>query len=124
VALGIIGNLMGFTLLDPVAALIVGLMVTKMGWEFGWDALNDLMDRSASQDQIDEIITILRETQGVQGVHDVRTRKMGDMIMVDAHLEVDGLMSVKQGHDIAVIARERVIQKLPVLDVMVHLDPV
>jgi divalent metal cation (Fe/Co/Zn/Cd) transporter len=49
---------------------------------------------------------------------------MGDMIMVDAHLEVDGLISVKQGHDIAVVARERVVQKLPVLDVMVHLDPV
>ena len=124
VALGIIGNLLGFPLLDPVAALIVGLMVTKMGWDFGWDALNDLMDRSASQDQIDEIIAILRETPGVQGVHDVRTRKMGDMIMVDAHLEVDGLISVKQGHDIAVVARERVVQKLPVLDVMVHLDPV
>ena len=123
-ALGIIGNLLGFPLLDPVAALIVGLMVTKMGWDFGWDALNDLMDRSASQDQIDEIIAILRETPGVQGVHDVRTRKMGDMIMVDAHLEVDGLISVKQGHDIAVVARERVVQKLPVLDVMVHLDPV
>ena len=76
VALGIVGNLMGFPLLDPVAALIVGLMVTKMGWEFGWDALNDLMDRSASQDQIEEIIVLLKETPGVHGVHDVRTRKM------------------------------------------------
>ncbi|MDE2434048.1 MAG: cation transporter [Burkholderiales bacterium] len=124
VALGIIGNLLGFPLLDPVAALIVGLMVTKMGWEFGWDALNDLMDRSASEEQIQEIIATLKATPGVHGVHDVRTRKMGDMIMVDAHLEVDGNLTVKHGHDIAVQARERVVQTLPVLDVMVHLDPV
>jgi cation diffusion facilitator family transporter len=124
VALGIVGNLMGYPLLDPVAALIVGFLVTKMGWEFGWDALNDLMDRSVSEEQIAEITTLLSETPGVQGVHDLRTRKMGDMIMVDAHLEVDGELSVRQGHDIATQARVRVMSKLPVLDVMTHLDPV
>lgn len=124
VALGIVGNLMGFPLLDPVAALIVGLMVTKMGWEFAWDALNDLMDRSASQEQIADIIQVLKDTPGVQGVHDVRTRKMGDMILVDAHLEVDGEQTVRAGHDIAVAARARVVSQLPVLDVLIHLDPV
>ncbi len=124
VALGIVGNLMGYPLLDPVAALIVGFMVTKMGWSFGWDALNDLMDRSVSEEQIQEIKAILAQTPGVQGVHDLRTRKMGDMIMVDAHLEVDGTLSVRQGHDIASSARDRVMAKMPVLDVMTHLDPV
>lgn len=124
VSLGIIGNLMGYPLLDPVAALIVGFLVTKMGWEFGWDALNDLMDRSVSEDQIEQIREILHETPGVQGVHDLRTRKMGDMIMVDAHLEVDGELSVREGHDIASTARQRVMSQLPVLDVMTHLDPV
>ncbi len=123
VALGIVGNLMGYPLLDPVAALIVGFMVGKMGWEFAWNALSDLMDRSATQEQIDQIHTLLRETPGVSGVHDVRTRKMGDMIVVDAHLEVDGTLTVKQGHDIALRARERVMAALPVLNVMTHLDP-
>ena len=124
VALGIVGNLLGYPLLDPVAALIVGLMVTKMGWEFGWDALNDLMDRSVSEEQIARIQEILERTPGVQGVHDLRTRKMGDMIMVDAHLEVDGDLSVREGHDIATSARDRVVARLPVLDVMTHLDPI
>lgn len=124
VALGIVGNLAGFPLLDPVAALIVGFMVSKMGWEFGWEALHDLMDRSASQDQIAQIGELIRGTPGVQGLHDLRTRKMGDMILVDAHLEVDGQLTVQQGHDIAVQARQRVMQALPVLDVLTHLDPV
>ncbi len=124
VSLGIVGNLMGYPLLDPVAALIVGFMVSKMGWEFGWDALNDLMDRSVSEEQITQIREILTSTPGVYGVHDLRTRKMGDMIMVDAHLEVDGDQSVRQGHDIAALARDRVMKNLPVLDVMAHLDPI
>lgn len=124
VALGIGGNLLGFPLLDPVAALIVGLMVSKMGWSFGWGALNDLMDKSVSQEQIEQILEILKGTPGVHGVHDLRTRKMGDMIMVDAHLEVQGSLTVREGHDIAAHARERVMKSLPVLDVMTHLDPV
>ncbi len=124
VALGILGNLLGYPLLDPVAALIVGLMVMRMGLRFAWDALNDLMDRAASQDQIDQIRQTLLQTPGVQGVHELRTRKMGDLILVDAHLEVDGQLSVREGHDIALQARQRVMAKLPVLNVQTHLDPV
>ncbi|MFZ4551894.1 MAG: cation diffusion facilitator family transporter [Aquabacterium sp.] len=124
VAVGIVGNLLGYPLLDPVAALIVGFMVAHMGWEFAWDALNDLMDRSASDEHIAQIREVLLSAPGVLGVHDLRTRKMGDMIMVDVHLEVDGDLSVREGHDIAVSARERVMKQLPVLDVLAHLDPV
>jgi divalent metal cation (Fe/Co/Zn/Cd) transporter len=82
------------------------------------------MDRSATQEQLDHIQALLQETPGVAGVHDVRTRKMGDMIVVDAHLEVDGSLTVRQGHDIATHARNRVMKALPVLDVMTHLDPI
>ena len=124
VAVGIGGNVMGYPLLDPVAALVVGLMIARMGWKFGWNALNDLMDRSASQEQIEAIHRLILQTPGVQGLHELRTRKMGDMILVDAHVEVDGELSVKAGHDIAAQARARVMHQLPVLDVLVHLDPV
>lgn len=124
VALGILGNLLGYPLLDPVAALIVGLMVMRMGLSFSWDALNDLMDRAASQDQIDRIRETLLQTPGVRGVHDLRTRKMGDLILVDAHIEVDGRLSVREGHDIALQARQLVMAKLPVLNVQTHIDPV
>jgi cation diffusion facilitator family transporter len=124
VALGIAGNLLGYPLLDPVAALIVGLMVLRMGWRFAWDALNDLMDRAASKEQIDRIREILVQTTGVRGVHELRTRKMGDLILVDVHLEVDGQLSVLEGHEISLNARQRVMSALPVLNVQTHLDPV
>ncbi len=123
VAMGIGGNLMGYPFLDPIAALIVGLMVGKMGWSFAWDAMHDLMDRAISQEQYEQICQLLRDTPGVNEVHNVRTRKMGDMIAVDAHLTVNGHLSVRQGHDIALMARDRVMKALPVLSVMTHLDP-
>jgi cation diffusion facilitator family transporter len=123
VGIGIIGNLLGYPILDPVAALIVGFMVVKMGWGFGWDALHDLMDRAVDQEEVDAICQTLVETPGVSGVHDVRTRKMGDMIVVDAHIEVDAALSVQAGHDIAVEARQRVLQRHRVLNMMTHVDP-
>jgi cation diffusion facilitator family transporter len=123
VGLGIIGNLLGYPILDPIAAAIVGFMVTKMGWGFGWDALHDLMDRAVDVAEVQAIRKTLMETPGISNVHDVRTRKMGDMIVVDAHLEVDATLSVEQGHDIAVEARDRVMQRHRVINMMTHVDP-
>jgi len=123
VGIGIIGNLMGFPILDPIAAALVGLMIVKMGWQFGWEALNDLMDKAADEEEVAAITKTLLETAGVSGIHDVRTRKMGDMILVDAHLEVDATLTVEQGHNIAVEARKRVLQRHRVLNLMTHVDP-
>jgi cation diffusion facilitator family transporter len=123
VGVGIVGNLAGYPILDPIAALIVGLMVSKMGWGFSWDALHDLMDRAVDEQEVEAIKRTLLDTPGVSGVHDVRTRKMGDMIIVDAHIEVEYTLTVEAGHDIAVAARARVLQRHRVLNVMTHVDP-
>lgn len=123
VSLGIVGNLAGYPILDPVAAVVVGLMVTRMGWRFGWDALHDLMDRSVDEQERQAIIQTLAGTPGVRAVHDVRTRKMGDLVAVDVHLEVDATLSVETGHTIAVAARDRVMERHRVIHVMTHVDP-
>ncbi len=123
VGLGIAGNLAGYAILDPIAALIVGFMVARMGWGFGWDALHDLMDRAVNEEEVAAIRRTLAETPGVRNVHDVRTRKMGDMIVVDAHIEVEATITVEAGHDIAVAAQQRVLQRHRVLNLMTHIDP-
>ena len=123
VGIGIIGNLAGYPIFDPIAALIVGFMVAKMGWSFGWDALHDLMDRAVDEKEVVAIRQTLLETPGVRGVHDLRTRKMGDLIVVDAHILVDALIPVEEGHAIAVSARQRVLQRHRVLNLMTHVDP-
>lgn len=123
VGVGIAGNLAGYPILDPIAAAIVGFMVARMGWTFAWDALHDLMDRAIDEEEVAAIRRTLAETPGVAGVHDVRTRKMGDLIVVDAHLEVDATLTVEAGHDIAVQARSRVMQRHRVLNLLTHVDP-
>jgi cation diffusion facilitator family transporter len=123
VAVGIGGSLLGLPIFDPIAALVVGVMVSRMGWTFGWSALHDLMDGAVDESQVEQIREILQTTPGVKGVHDLKTRKMGDLIIVDVHLEINGAITVSEGHEITVAARNRVMKDLPVLDVLVHADP-
>jgi len=124
VSVGIVGALFGFPILDSVGALVVGLMIVRTGWSFSWDALNDLMDRAASEEEHQHIEKIILSTEGVLGCHDLRTRKMGDMILVDVHIEVDANATVQVGHDIALTAANQVKAQLPVLNVMTHIDPI
>ncbi|EOF4703080.1 MAG: cation diffusion facilitator family transporter [Klebsiella huaxiensis] len=123
VAVGIIGNLAGFVWLDPVAALVVGVLVTRMGYSFAIDALHDLMDRAVDSDTEQQIQTTILATPGVIALHDLKTRRAGDLILVDVHVEVAGNLSVVEGHDIALSARTRVLKNHNVLNMMVHIDP-
>lgn len=124
VSVGIGGNLIGYPLLDPIAALIVGFMVSRMGWGFLWDALHDLTDRAATEEQIAGIAKEIQSTPGVLGFHQLKTRKTGDMILADVHLEIDGNLKVYEGHDIARLAKLNVMANHPVLYLMTHVDPV
>jgi cation diffusion facilitator family transporter len=122
VALGIIGNLLGFPLFDPLAAAIVGFLVSRMGWHFGYDAFQDLMDRGLEQNQVDALHATLTQTEGVVNAHDVRTRKMGDLVLVDAHLRVNSHISVSEGHQVALKAQHRLMQQHSVADATIHID--
>ncbi|MGN5575224.1 cation diffusion facilitator family transporter [Enterobacter sp. Lyrl_3] len=123
VAVGIVGNLMGHPYCDTIAALIVGVLVARMGYSFAFNALHDLMDRSIDPVAEQAIRETLLSTPGVAGLHDLKTRKSGDLILVDVHIEVPGELSVIAGHDIAVDAHNRVMADQNVLNVMIHIDP-
>ena len=124
VSIGIGGALLGHPIFDAIGALVVGLMVAKMGWKFGWEALGDLMDEAVSAEEHQRIEKIIQSTPGVKGFHDLKTRKMGDMILVDVHIDVDADATVMVGHNIALAARNQIMKELPVLNVMTHVDPV
>lgn len=124
VAIGIIASLCGFKIFDPIAALIVGVLVIKMGYKFTYQAFNDLMDKGADEQTLATIRKQLLAMDGVIDIHDLKTRKSGDYLLVDVHLEVNGLLTVEQGHLIAVSARKKLLENPTILNVMIHVDPV
>lgn len=123
VAVGVGGSLLGFAFADAVAAIVVGAMIVKTGAGFAWDALAELIDTSLSGDEVARIRGTLAATPGVVDLHELRTRRMAHQALVDAHIQVDGRISVSEGHRIAELARLRVLRNHPeVLDVLVHVD--
>jgi len=123
VVVGIAGALMGWTFLDLLAAAIMGFMVLRMGLKLGWDSMQELIDTGLDREKVEAIRAILRDTPGVLGLHDLRTRRMAHQALVDAHVLVDARISVSEGHRIGERARQRVLGMFPeVLDVLVHVD--
>lgn len=123
VVVGIVGSLAGVRWLDPIAAAVVGFMIARMGWVFGWDAVQDLSDRALDEQTTERIRKMLLSTPGVRGVHELRTRKMGDAALIDAHILVEPRITVSEGHYIAETARMRVLQEPHVLNALIHVDP-
>lgn len=123
VIIGIVGNLLGYTFLDLVAAGVVGVMIAWMGIQFSRDALLELVDTGLDEEAVRAIRNTLKAVPGVLGLHELRTRKMADNALVDAHILVDPHISVSEGHYIAESARGAVLKQHHVLDVMVHIDP-
>lgn len=124
VTAGIAGSLFGYRFLDPVAAVIVGFMILRMGAVFCWDALRELMDEGVSELEVAAIRGTVRATPGVVGLHELRTRRMAQKTLIDAHVQVDGHISVSEGHRIGDEVRRRVLAAHEdVLDMLVHIDP-
>lgn len=123
VIIGIVGNLLGYTFLDLVAAGVVGVMIAWMGIQFARDALLELVDTGLDEEAVRAIRNTLKAVPGVLGLHELRTRKMADNALVDAHILVDPHISVSEGHYIAESVRGAVLKQHHVLDVMVHIDP-
>jgi len=123
VIIGVVGNLLGYTFFDLLAAAVVGVMIAHMGGKLALEAMAELVDTGLDAEQVEAIRQTLLNTHGVRGLHELRTRKMADNALVDAHIIVDPKISVSEGHYIAESARNAVLKKHHVLDVMVHIDP-
>lgn len=123
VAIGIAGNLLGYTFADSIAAVIVGFMIVRMGTVFAWEAVQELIDTGLSIEEVDSIRQVIVDTPGVSSLHELRTRRMAHRSLVDAHVCVDPRVSVSEGHRIAEMTRKRVLEShSAVADVLVHVD--
>jgi len=124
VAAGIGGALYGFVTLDAVAAIVVAVMVAKVGWDLIWQSLRELVDTGLDDDALEDLRREALSVDGVKHVHTLRSRWMGHKALLDLHIQVGPRISVSEGHRIAEAVRMALLHRLPRLDdVMVHVDP-
>lgn len=124
VLIGVGGAVLGFTYMDAIAAILVGLMVAKIGWDLGWGALSELVDTALDEAQVAEAERVIMGIDGVRSVHMLRTRGHGAEASADVHVQVAPRLSVSEGHMISQAVEDEVIEKVgAITDVTVHVDP-
>lgn len=124
VAIGLLGSLAGFAWLDTVAAVIVGIMIVKMGLSYGWNSVKELVDTAVEPEVVAKITRIIEKFDDVKKIHQLRSRMMGGDVLIDVHILVDPRISVSEGHYIAQHVHHALVNQFErVKDVIVHVDP-
>ena len=113
-----------WSFLDHLGAVVVSIFILHASIKIIWPGLGELIDAGAPTETRKKIRDIALKNEGVLQVHDIRTRYISSSIQVDLHIVVEGLITVREGHDIADDVKARIIDAIPeVLDVVVHVDP-
>ena len=101
-ALGIGGALLlgqRWTVLDPLASIVVGAMLVKTSIDLLRGSMNDLTDSSLPDETEQEILDIIRSVPDVYDPHNLRTRRIGNHIAIEVHIRMDGAMPLHEAHD-------------------------
>ncbi|MFZ2168272.1 MAG: cation diffusion facilitator family transporter [Methylococcaceae bacterium] len=124
VLFGIGAVMLGYPLADAIAAIVVALMIAKIGLNLVLESIKELVDTSLPPKLVAEIRTTIMGIDGVEGIHLLRTRHMGEDALIDAHIVVDPRITVSEGHSIGDTVRDELIARFDdVMDVLVHVDP-
>lgn len=114
---------LGWARADAIGALAISVYMVWTAWSMAAHSLIQLFDRELDTAERTRIEVVVRGCDGVQSVHDIRTRNGGDRVFVEFHVEVDGALSVAEGHAIVDRAEKKVQQLFHVADVTAHLEP-
>lgn len=117
------GAMMGYLWLDILAAIVISILIIHIGWKFTWDSVKELVDTGLSP----EDTKLLRKTalaiEGVRDVHELRSRRMGQDILLDVHLVVRPEISVSEGHQIGMQVVSAMRETMEnILDINFHVD--
>ncbi len=111
-------------ILDAYAALIVSFLILKVGVETLWGSIQELTDKAPKPEVIEEMSRCIKSVDGVLGHHDLKVRSSGGLYQMEAHIVVDGALTVSQGHGIAKEVEARLKEEIKALNqVIIHVDP-
>ena len=126
-AMGIGGALIlgeKWAVLDPLASIVVGAMLVKVAWDLLRASTGELTDKSLSDEVEKEIEEIICSFPEVSEPHNLRTRSIGNRIAIEAHVRLDGDMSLRESHDIVSAIERRIRERFgPGTIVTIHMEP-
>lgn len=120
--IGITGSQFGLPWLDPLTAVIVGLLIIKTGWDIFREASHDLTD-GFDEEHLNDYKKSIIGISGVKGVKEIRARKYGNNPVVDVIILVNSTIDIEAAHDISMEVEDVLIKEYDVFEVHVHVEP-
>lgn len=87
-----------WTVLDPLASIVVGAMLVKVAWDLLGPSLGELTEQSLPQATEKEILSLITSVPGVSDPHNLRTRRIGKRIAAEVHVRMDGNLPLSEAH--------------------------
>lgn len=115
---------MGWYLVDPVLAIVIGVTIAYSAIQIGHEAVQLLMDRELPLEMQEQIRGIAMAHPEVMGLHEMRTRQSGRVLFIQLHLEMDGALPLAVAHQIGQEVEDEIEDAFPMADVLIHHDPV
>jgi cation diffusion facilitator family transporter len=113
-----------WTVLDPLASIVVGAMLVKVAWELLGPSFGELTDKSLPAETENEMLEIIRSVPGVSDPHHLRTRQIGNHFAAEVHIRLDGEMSLNQAHAVASEVERRFYDRFgSESHLIVHMEP-
>ena len=123
VLLGIGFAMLGLPWMDTVMAIVVSIMIGKVGWDFLWSSIKELLVTSLEPEFIEEVRAEIMLIDGVKSMHNLRSRRMGEMAILDVNIEVSRFVTASEGHEISTYVQKNLVKKFKsITDVTVHPD--
>ena len=111
-------------ILDPLAAIVVSFFIIKVGWDMSRPCIDELLEKSLPKETIGEIARIITSVDGICELHNLRPRRIGNNIAIEAHVRMDGNMSLREAHALASEAEDRLKTRFgPATHVGLHMEP-
>ena len=98
-------------ILDPIAAIVVSVLIVKSGYDIVKPCISELLEASLPEDKENEIENLVTNVPGIEFIHNLRTRRIGNGIAVDLHAKMDGNLTLWEAHEKATAA-EKAIRKV------------
>ena len=109
--------------LDPIAAMAVSVLILVLAYRLGRPAVEELLEVSLPQDEQEKIADIVTATPGVKAFHNLRTRRNGNLRVVDLHVKVDGDLTVTHSHEITREIERQLSEALGEVMTNIHVEP-
>ena len=122
--IGIAGAQLGLPVLDPIASLVICLMIGKAAYEIFRDAVDKMVDQSCGEELESAIRDLTLRQEGVRGIDLLRSRKFGNRVYIEMEISADGALSLHDAHAIAEQVHNEIEAAFPeIKHIMIHVNP-